>query len=584
MGDSTMGCGASSQPVEAPVAAVVPEKGLPVDRLIEYAAILAVHGHAMTRDLESEELDLVKALASKEISRVQKPDFTELVTFPAQKAQLAVAVGAIEHLRIETTLAMSRSGMRDKSPAANECLDEGIVAFRAEVVKRYGSYKLCIGPVVDKLFELVDRDNSGNLDQNEVSAAGKLMQKWCQVGEPGWDDAKNLKEMLEPAWILLCGSCEGKVSLHSVLKLLAIVLECLMTSTIALEEVWGLSIPKAIPKAAEAVFELFKASGYDLDASGTLGFDEALNYLDQTGLLAQLDEKLVEGKAKAKQLEDTLENTEMAEELAETAASRILDAASVQKLVPKLKEHLNSLKKASPSASSVLSTIGAGGITEEVFVNHLLKVTSEDAAAKKADISQHILDDIIIPTIKAQTFVKEESALKLVESATVAYKNLADSMGEENKGLVTSVGKAIFALLDLNGDGKISMSEINLLKKLNIKEEDLDAKELLKVCFTIMDRDGNGELDKNELQSLIKRLYKFLSKSVFGLQRYMSIWVVRILQDEGFANVMVETASIVAEMKGEEEMMDIARRLGEGITMAEGLAIYQQLKGRADCC
>merc|ERR1711904_597936 len=178
MGNSTMGCGASSQPVEAPVAAVVPEKGLPVDRLIEYAAILAVHGHAMTRDLESEELDLVKALASKEISRVQKPDFTELVTFPAQKAQLAVAVGAIEHLRIETTLAMSRSGMRDKSPAANECLDEGIVAFRAEVVKRYGSYKLCIGPVVDKLFELVDRGNSGTLDQNEVSAAGKLMQKW----------------------------------------------------------------------------------------------------------------------------------------------------------------------------------------------------------------------------------------------------------------------------------------------------------------------------------------------------------------------------------------------------------------------
>merc|ERR1711966_296181 len=211
-------------------------------------------------------------------------------------------------------------------------------------------FNLDIGPIVDRLFDIVDRDKSGTLDQNEVAAAGKLMAKWKDIGNEGWDTPENLTEMLTPVWLLLANSPEDKVTLHAVLKLVATLLECLVTTTVSLEEVWGLSIPKAVPKTSDAVFEMFKASKYDLDKNGTLSFDEAIGALQEAGLLQQIDEKLGEMRKKTKEMKEKLEHEVNPDEETEDdkrlkpAASRFMDAQSIDKIIPKIKEQLNALK------------------------------------------------------------------------------------------------------------------------------------------------------------------------------------------------------------------------------------------------
>merc|ERR1711935_52591 len=149
-----------------------------VNKLIEYGSIMAVHSNALKEmHLTQEEAEIVQDLAQKELSRVQKPEFTDMLTFPAETGQLAVATGGIERGRIECALTMHRSGMKAKSAPANECFDKAIVEFRREVVLRSTTFKMDdtgIGLLVDRLFEMVDTDNSGSLDQSEVAATVQL--------------------------------------------------------------------------------------------------------------------------------------------------------------------------------------------------------------------------------------------------------------------------------------------------------------------------------------------------------------------------------------------------------------------------
>merc|ERR1711988_196508 len=462
-----MGCGASStappkvsEPQTAEAPAVAQQKH-DMNKLVEYATIMAIHSSVIAEDgeawgeyLSPEELEVVKELATKEMARVKKTELADLLIFPAQTAQLAVATGAIERGRIETALMMYRSGMREKAPKANDCFDQAVVSFRKEVVLRSASFKMDdtgIRDLVEKLFDVVDREKTGSIGQGDVAATVKLSQKWSEVGTPGWDTKKNLEEMLNPAWMLLAGSTKEKVTLHRVLKLISMILESVVQTSVSIEEIWALSVPVAMPKASQGVFEIFAAFEYDLDKNGTLSFDEAIDALEKTGLLEQLDNAISESKEAKEKMKEEAENlmqeaeadvlgdgTEESEGLFADLAKNIMDAQSAKKLVPKLKKHLEAMKNTSPDAMAVVKTFANGGITEEIFVDHVLKATKE-AGEYGDDMAQGILDDIIIPSIRSQKVLDKEGLEALVEKAKKAFVALKVSMDGETTKLKTAL-------------------------------------------------------------------------------------------------------------------------------------------------
>jgi len=405
-----------------------------------------------------------------------------------------------------------------------------------------------------------------------------MITKFSEVGKHEWDSKKNLTDMLNPIWILLDGNADGKVSLHEIFSLIAVVLDGIISTTISLQEVWSAGIPAALPKATQAIFDLFAATEYDVDKNGTLSFDEAIQALEKTGLLAEMDKTINQAKVAKEQMENAA--GEMETEVTDSAFKAITDGKAMENLMPKLKEQLEALKKAPPSAMSVLKSVGAGGITEEVFVSHMLKVVA-DSSTYQESISEGILNDVIIPGIKAQKTIKEEDAMKLVTDATGVYNRLKTQMKKENDQLCESLSRAIFALLDINGDGKISMGEINTMRKINFKDE-MCAKDLVEVLLTMMDRDGNKEIEAKELSSLLLRVYKFITGALFGIQRYTSHWVVRLLKDQGFADVVVDFAKIAASYGQKPEIRGIADRLGQGVTLSEAIEIYESQKLEAE--
>jgi len=388
---------------------------------------------------------------------------------------------------------------------------------------------------------------------------------------------EKLDRHAEPSMDLLDGNADGKVSLHEVFTLIAVVLDGIISTTISLQEVWSAGIPAALPKATQAIFDLFAATEYDVDKNGTLSFDEAIAALEKTGLLAEMDRTINKAKAAKEQMEQ-MEN-EVEGEVAESAIQAITDGKAMENLVPKLKEQLQALKKAPPSAMNVLKSVAAGGITEDVFVSHMLKVVA-DSKDYQEDISEGILNDVIIPGIKAQKTIKEEDAMKLITDATGVYNRLKTEMKTESDQLCESLSRAIFALLDINGDGKISVGEIDTMRKINFKEE-MCAKDLVEVLLTMMDRDKNKEIEAKELSSLLHRVYKFITGALFGIQRYTSHWVVKLLKDEGFADVVVDFAKIAASYAPGDEaakIRGIADRLGQGVTLSEAIEIYESQK------
>merc|ERR1711966_378482 len=202
---------------------------------------------------------------------------------------------------------------------------------------------------------MVDKDKSGYLDTNEVAAAGMMITKFSEVGKHEWDSKKNLTDMLNPIWILLDGNADGKVSLHEIFSLIAVVLDGIISTTISLQEVWSAGIPAALPKATQAIFDLFAATEYDVDKNGTLSFDEAIQALEKTGLLAEMDKTINQAKVAKEQMENAA--GEMETEVTDSAFKAITGGKAMENLMPKLKEQLEALKKAPPSAMSVLKSV-----------------------------------------------------------------------------------------------------------------------------------------------------------------------------------------------------------------------------------
>lgn len=421
-----------------------------------------------------------------------------------------------------------------------------------------------------------------------MSATVQLIQKWGEAGQQeGWDSKQNMNDMLRPAWILLGNKAESdeakrKVPLHNVLKLISTIFECVVDTSVSVEEIWGLSVPKAMPKASEGLFELFAATEYDIDKNKTLGFDEAIKALESAGLIAELDAAINKSQEKKKIIENNaslISGNEKSQGLFAEFAKNMLDAQSAEKLVPKMKAHLEAMKDTSPSAMSVLKSVAAGGITQEVFIDHVLKATEENAEYQN-DLMQHILEDVVSPAIRAQSSSQAQSteAEAIVTKAQTAFVNLKTQMVDENRKLVIALAKATFALVDINGDGKISMSEIDTFKQLDLGEDDLDAKKLVMTLLTIMDKDGNREIDMKELEGVLFRLYTFVSRASFGLQRYTSKWICKMLADEAFATIISDCALLTVKTKGDQAMLATCQRLAAGVTVVEAVDVYEYTK------
>jgi len=564
-----------------------------MNKMVEYSAIMGVHSAALaTMDLTPEEQQIVKDLAGAEVSRVKKSEFVDMLALPTATAQLAIATGALESVRVQTALSGYRSGLKEKAPQAGKEFDGGIVDIRKEIVKRAANFKLeetGITELVERLFDIVDRDKSGTLDQTEVAATAQLLQKWSEMGKPGWDSPTNLTEMLEPAWLLLAGSTKDKVTLHSVLKLVSIVLECVVKTSRSVQDVWAESVPVGVPKVSKGVFEIFAASGYDLDKNKTLSFDEAIEALEKMGILAEMDANLAAGKEEKKKLEEKIKeegdkamtDLDSDEGMFGTVAKNLMDAQSVEKIVPKVKAHLEMMKSTSPAAMSVFKSFINGGITEEVFIDHVQKATAE-TAGQGEDMAQGILDDVILPSIRGTNQVSDKAAVEaLVAQATAAFNALKLKMVAENDRLIIDLAKACFALVDINQDGTISMSEIDTFKKLNMgDDENMDAKKIVTTLLSIMDKDGNKEIDAEELEKMLLRVYKFMSITVFGLQRYTSMWLCKILADPEFAVILQESAKLAAKEKGTEDMQKLSADLSKGVTIPEAIQVYEFTKNK----
>merc|ERR1711988_1651757 len=125
------------------------------------------------------------------------------------------------------------------------------------------------------------------------------------------------------------------------------------------------------------------------------------------------------------------------------------------------------------------------------------------------------------------------------------------------------------------------MKEIDTFKQLQI-DDDMNAKKLVTTLLTIMDRDGNRELDASELETTLLRLYKFISTTVFGLQRYTSMWLCKILADEPFAEIIADFAQLTVKAKGNDAMKDATNRLSQGVTIAEAIEVYQLTKSDSE--